>query len=266
MFLIIFSSGILFQKYIGVWWVKENILGYSSVTNNREEVKLEEIDKSNLMVALAFGQSNSANYGSQLNTSVRNVYNYYQGNLYVAKDHMLGADGRGGSVWPVLGDVLIDNKLFESVIFATIGESASAISRWRPPGDLYQRLVETIKSLQRSGITITHLLWHQGETDAKLDTEKEQYIRDFVVLKNGIRSLGVKAPIYVSIASRYRGESGDLKIQNAQKELTLKFSDVFPGPNTDQLGDEYRYDGTHFSDTGLKKTAELWYLAIKENK
>ena len=102
--LIVFSAGILFQKYIGVWWVKENILGYSSVTNNREEVQLEEIDKSKLMVALAFGQSNSANFGNQLNTSVHNVYNYYQGDLYLAKDHMLGADGKGGSVWPCVVD------------------------------------------------------------------------------------------------------------------------------------------------------------------
>ena len=152
------------------------------------------------------------------------------------------------------------------MIFATIGESASAISRWRPPGDLYQRLVETIKSLQRSGITITHLLWHQGETDAKQDTGKEQYIRHFLSMKNGIRSLGVQAPIYVSIASRYRDESGDLNIQKAQKEIILKFPDVFPGPDTDQLGDAYRYDGTHFSSKGMKEAAMLWYQAIKENK
>lgn len=264
--MIVFSAGILFQKYIGVWWVKEKIWGYSSVTNAREEVQLEEIDKSKLMVALAFGQSNSANFGNQLNTSVHNVYNYYQGNLYVAKDHMLGADGRGGSVWPLLGDVLIDNKLFDSVIFATIGESASAISRWSPPGDLYQRLVKTIKSLQKNGISITHLLWHQGETDAKQDTGKEQYIRHFVAMKNGIRALGIKAPIYVSIASRYRDEPGDIKIRNAQNEIILKFPDVFSGPDTDQLGDAYRYDGTHFSSKGMKKAAVLWYQAIEENE
>lgn len=162
--------------------------------------------------------------------------------------------------------MLTKNKHFSAVIFATIGVSGSKILQWAPNGNLYDKLMDTIESLHNSGYTITHLLWHQGETDAKLDTAQEQYMRHFISMKNGIRAMGVDAPLYVSIVSRYKNESADNKIRNAQQGSIRQFPDVFSGPDTDQLGDEYRYDGTHFSGKGMTRVAQLWLHSLEEKR
>ena len=68
------------------------------------EVRCADIPRGSLMVALAFGQSNSANFAQTRSVSKSNVFSYYGGRCYVAQDPMPGATGIGGSVWPVLGD------------------------------------------------------------------------------------------------------------------------------------------------------------------
>ena len=49
---------------------------YYSDTSNKHEVPCESIDLSNTMVALAFGQSNSANSGGTRYSPKQSVYNF----------------------------------------------------------------------------------------------------------------------------------------------------------------------------------------------
>ena len=80
-----------------------------------------------------------------------------------------------------------------------------------------------------------------------------------------IRSQGVNAPIYISIASRCWERSGDPGIQNAQRALVQLKQGILAGPNTDILGLEYRYDGCHFSGRGLDAVADLWLDALTKH-
>jgi Carbohydrate esterase, sialic acid-specific acetylesterase len=228
----------------------------------RIEAPISMLPSQRVMVALVFGQSNSANFGETPRTAKEGVYSFYHGTLYLAQDPLPGANGDGGSVWTRLGDKIIADGLYDAVVFVPLGLGRSEIARWKSDGDLHPRILEAINELKNKQLTITHLLWHQGEQDAYLKTSKQEYKRMFLDMLSSIRKQGVNAPIYVSIATRCQKERGNLEIQQAQGELVDRPMGIYPGPNTDLLGFAYRYDGCHFSDEGLKQVAALWLQAL----
>ena len=233
-------------------------------TSKKTEVDCKSIMQGKTMVALVFGQSNSANSGETLYTPKGNVYNFFNGKCYVASDPLLGTSGGGGSVWTRLGDKLIGQGLYENVILVSIGVGGTEIRRWTVSGDLHRRILDVIFRLKKKHIKITHMLWHQGESDKARKTSNGDYMRMFMDMLNGIRKHGIDAPIYVSVATRCGGGGAGYEIQQAQKELVNTDLKIFPGPDTDKLNTlDDRHDACHFSNSGLEKHAELWLQAIK---
>ncbi|HEY9615558.1 MAG TPA: sialate O-acetylesterase [Microcoleaceae cyanobacterium] len=228
----------------------------------RSEIDCRTIPRDRLMVALAFGQSNSANYGNRRLTAQKTVYNFHAGKCYRAVDPLLGADGNGGSVWTRLGNRIVQQKLYDRVLFTSIGVGGTEIQRWAPAGDLHPRITTAIQQLKAAGFNITHLLWHQGETDAEIGTPKEVYQQRFMAMLERIRVAGVQAPVYVSVTSRCGDRPPQPAIQQAQRELVNPAQGILLGPNTDELGDADRYDRCHFSASGLNKAADLWLQAL----
>lgn len=228
----------------------------------RTEIDCRAIPRDRLMVALAFGQSNSANFGNRRLTAQATVYNFHAGKCYRAVDPLLGADGNGGSVWTRLGNKIVEQGVFDRVLFTSIGVGGTAIQRWAPGGDLHPRITTAIQQLNTAGLTITHLLWHQGETDATLGTSQEQYQHRFSAMLESIRSAGVQAPIYVSVTSRCGDLPPQPTIQAAQRALVDPTQGILSGPNTDELGNTDRYDRCHFSASGLNRAADLWFKAL----
>lgn len=214
------------------------------------------------MVVVAFGQSNAGNHGETPYRSKGGVFNYYRGKLYEAQDPMLGASGNRGSVWTRLGDRIVANGLYDNVVFITIAEGGSPISRWAPGGDLHRRLVNVLAAVRAEGIVVTHLLWHQGEADAARGTSADEYKRMFREMAASIRKEGCRAPIYVAAASRGAGRLPVHSLNRAQRELVSPRDGIFPGPDTDRLGYAHRYDGTHFSREGIERVAELWFQSL----
>ncbi|HJU04298.1 MAG TPA: sialate O-acetylesterase [Nitrospiraceae bacterium] len=223
------------------------------------------ISRPRVMVALVIGQSHAANYGESPRTPKRDVYNFYKGNLYLAQDPLLGADHDGGSVWTRLGDILIERNLYDAVVFVPVALGGTEMARWHPGGDLHRSILDAIDHMHRQGLSPTHLLWHQGENDNLLKTGKDSYKRMFSEMLASIRAHGVNAPIYVSIATLCGKHKPYLPIQEAQAELIDRSVGIYPGPNTDTLGLEFRYDGCHFSDEGLDREAELWVASLAGN-
>jgi hypothetical protein len=221
-----------------------------------------------MMVALTFGQAGSSNAGETPKKANGKVFNFYNGKIYLAEDPLLGASGDGGSVWTRLGDQLIERALYDTVIFAPIGVGGSAIANWQPGSDLHDKLLQTIRKIQQSGLTITHLLWHQGESDALRHTDKEEYQTMFRTMLANIRNEGVTAPIYVAISSSARCKKikSDSAIRQAQEQLVDNSNGIFSGPDTDILGLADRFDGCHFSDQGLEKMSTLWFEALTDMK
>jgi hypothetical protein len=264
-----FLAGVLFQKYYTVDRLLRDLGLRSELTyqlHGRKPVARPLPDPGRLMVALVFGQSNSSNFANARSASKKATYNFFSGDLYTARDPMIGANGMGGSVWPLLGDSLQDNGLYDTVVFATIGVASSSIVRWAPGGDLHPRLLDTIDELSEADLPITHLLWHQGETDAQLGTTPEAYIRAFHSMLQSIRERGVEAPVYVSLATRCYEIDRAEALRGAQKALRDPLQGILPGPDTDALGPEYRYDGCHFSAKGVVAAAGLWLRALSDQR
>lgn len=263
-------GGILFQKYYSVGQllqvigVRNRTLPASPAPIQRAEVPSSSVRSKRVMVALVFGQSNSANFGESPHKAREGVYNFYKGKLYAAQDPLLGANGNGGSVWTRLGDKLITSKQYDAVVFVSLGVGDTEIARWKPDGDLHPSLLlEAIRDLKEQNLSITHLLWHQGESDAILKTSMSAYKTMFLEMLSSIRKQGVDAPIYVSVATRCYKRREDKEVRQAQQELVNPFQGIYAGPDTDGLGLCDRYDGCHFSNEGLEKFAELWLEKLK---
>ncbi len=218
------------------------------------------------MVALAFGQANSANAGESPKTANEKVFNFFNGKLYRAQDPLLGASGDGGSVWTRLGDELVKRRLYDTVIFAPIGVGATKLAHWQPGEVLHDRLLQAIRGLRDSGLAITHLFWDQGGSDTIARTSKEAYQQMFQAMLASIRREGVTAPIYVAIstAARCKKHHPDPEIRKAQQQLIDISNGILPGPDTDTLGLADRYDGCHFTEEGLEKVTLQWLDVLTE--
>ncbi len=211
------------------------------------------------MVALLLGGSNAANEGESPRVANERVFNVFNGRLFRAEDPLLGSTGEGGSVWTRLGDELIERKLYDEVVFVPMAVGDSEIARWRPGGDLHRGLIQRIREARSTmGLTFTHILWDQGVRDALRKTSKAAYQEAFRTMLDSIRKEGVTAPIYVSVATRCGKEKPNRTIQGAQTELVSSMTGIYEGPNTDTLGLEYRFDGCHFTEEGLRRAALLW--------
>ncbi len=242
-------------------------------TDSLEEVSITELksDK-HTMIALTFGQSNAGNRGQKRYTSHhKNVLVYNDGKLYRAKDPLPGATGPGGSVWSILGDMLIDSGLFKKVIFIPIAIGNTAINCWAR-GECYDKLNKTLRHLDSAKIKLTHIFWHQGESDNLNNTSRQQYKNDLAVLLKTFRDHNQKAGFYVSIAS-YHNEAitkplgVDTVIRHAQEEFIKENKEVLKGPDTDVLIYAiHRWDAVHFSEYGMKQFAASWLRAIRKQE
>ncbi len=222
--------------------------------------------KPRTMVALVFGQSNAGNWGEGRKTANPRVLSFFRGRWARAKDPLPGANGNGGSVWTRLGDKVLAAKLYDRVVFVPASISASQISEWSPGGLLHPDLLRNIREAQQAGLIFTHLVWHQGESDAALGTSPKDYQERFLAMLGAIRALGVDAPAFVAVATRCGQYLPNETIRSAQSGVVNPALGIFAGPDTDQLGPEYRRDGCHFSNVGLEAHADMWLKVIRENE
>lgn len=247
-----------------------NVSAQTSELTNREEVDFQKIKSST--VIFTFGQSNSANYGQKqyLYTSKHNVYNYFKGKIYRAQDPLLGATGPGASVWGRLGDQLIEEGLTHAVTIIPIGIGGVTVGSWAKGGENHALLEKTLDDLLAHDVHIDCICWHQGESDNIKNTSTEQYMKQFLTIREAFRERGIEAPIVVAVASYHplclEEDNGCSKdIRNAQKRLAKEYKDIYPGPDTDKLNKCYqRADGIHFSHVGQQQHAALWVKALRK--
>lgn len=221
------------------------------------------------LVLLVMGQSNAANAGeTKYEAHCKNTFNYFAETLYPLTDPLKGANGEAGSVWSRLGDKIVEHNFARTVIIVPCAFGGTRIEQWIPGGDLNHLIGETVQHLNNSGLKVTHVLWHQGESNHVLvsgglpaEQNAANYTVNFHLLVNYLRNMGIEAPIYPAMATRCAG-APDFVLQEAQRNLADDSLKIFNGPNTDSLDNAYRYDNCHFSKTGLNVHAQLWLEAI----
>lgn len=221
------------------------------------------------MICLAFGQSNAGNYGNGAYVCKNEVYNYYKGEIYVAKEPLLGPDGGGSSVWTRVADMLIDSGLYKKVIIVPCAIGGTSVKCWSE-GHCKDKLIETLDYLKKDNIKLTHIFWDQGETDNVDKTTSSQYKGRLIQVINIIRDKEFKAPFFTSITSYFPYNNDNLNgidpdITRAQLEVVKEVENIKQGPNTDSLNlAYYRADAVHFTEKGLDKLAQKWFEKIKQ--
>lgn len=230
----------------------------------RTEVDCKQFEDPGSAIIVTFGQSNAANEGELGPQPAPGVFNFsfFDAKCYVALDPLLGATGKGGSVWSHLGNELVRAGRYRRVLIAPMAVGGSRVQAWAPGGLHSSRIVDMHRALEAAGLRATHILWHQGESDVP-STSEADYVASFVSMLEGMRRIGFDAPVYVAVASVCRN-AGSEAIRRAQEGLPRLAAGVYPGPDTDELDRvRWRPDGCHFSAEGLQMHADLWLRALR---
>jgi hypothetical protein len=237
--------------------------GSCNDVGGRVRVSGSEIVRGRTAVMLIFGQSNGANSGDSPYVPRRRVFNFnlFDGHCYIAKDPLLGATERLGNFAGRMADTLIERGHFDTVVLAPIGVGGSMVEEWTTGGARHRRLQIAVKRAMDASLTFTHLLWHQGESNAACNTDPKLYAACLLNIHGAIRSYGVNAALYVAQASVCRSPPNEA-IRSAQRAVLNPSLGIRAGPDTDTIGLGDRYDGCHMNESGLNKHAELWVEAL----
>jgi hypothetical protein len=212
-------------------------------------------------VLLIAGQSNAANSAAQRHQTRHpdRVLNFMGGRCYVAASPLLGSNGFAGEYWTLMSDELIETGAFDRVVLAPVAVGGSNIAQWAKGGALNASMIPLVQDLV-THYRVTHVLWHQGESDFALRTDPAQYKEQFLSFVDTLRANAVDADVFVSTATRcLPGWSDPNAIQKAQKELVAAQSSFRPGVDTDKLlSPQDRYDDCHMAESGEVKTAKAW--------
>jgi len=223
-------------------------------------------------VLLIIGQSNAANHAQRKFTTQypNNVVNYFEGQCYVASSPLLGATGQGGEFITPLADRLIAKGTYKNIVIIAAAVTGSPISRWVRHGDLNESLIALMKDVQKK-FRITDVIWHQGETDAstRMSTTAKVYVSSFHSLVGTLTERKVRAPIFVSIATRCNAGDNWSEVNpvGIGQRMLIDNEKIFLGADTDKLVElTDRYDSCHFSESGQMKVAEAFADSISAVK
>jgi Carbohydrate esterase, sialic acid-specific acetylesterase len=250
------------QIFLSVVDTYENVdlnRGSFNDVRDRRRVELNDVVQGRTAVFLVFGQSNGANSGDTPYVPSRRVFNLnmFDGQCYVAKDPLLGTTERGGNFAGRMADMLIEAGLFDSVVLTPISVGGSRIEEWTTGGARHRRLQVAIKRALDYGLQFTHLLWHQGETNARYDPDGPLYAACFMDIHAALRRYGIHAPVYVAQATVCDSPPNGI-IRAAQRAVVDPAAGILAGPDTDTIGFSDRYDNCHMAESGLIKHAKLW--------
>jgi Carbohydrate esterase, sialic acid-specific acetylesterase/Secretion system C-terminal sorting domain len=181
--------------------------------------------------------------------------------------------------WARLGDLLA-KRLNVPILFygASLGgistdywrrSAAGEDLRFEKPifiaaaGMPYRALKATLQQYAtRTGIRA--VLWQQGESDDINSTTT--YVNNMKFVIDKIRQDSRKPDLAWVIARSSLNPTYHQNVIDAQNQLIQQVSNVFEGPNTDNINQYLdRYDGIHFMSNGLDKAATLWDLSLNDN-
>jgi hypothetical protein len=225
-------------------------------------IPLEQFRSTDTMWLLCLGQSNAANSGDRPRGVQRNVFNYFDGAIYPAKDPLLGATGRGSSMWTAVGAELVRRKLATNVVLVPLAVGATSIERWQLGTAIGNKLAAILTSLVEQQIKLDFVLWDQGESDARMASQT--YSEKLLQLEKTFALSGQRTPMIVAFASRTRrGVSAEVR---RGQEIAIDLSGcIYPGPDLDALvGAELRHDGLHFSTASQDRLASLWVDSLQK--
>ncbi|MEI6647464.1 MAG: sialate O-acetylesterase [bacterium] len=233
-----------------------------------ETAKVEHVGIGEVFVTA--GQSNSANHGRPTQVAKEDrvsTCDYKTGLWQHCADPQPAASGRGGSPWPLLGDLLVQ-KFKCPVGFICVGVGSTAVGQWATPTGCYPRLKMALQRVGKQGCRA--VLWHQGESDSIAGTPAEGYAKKLTqVIEQSRQDAGWQVPWGVALASFHPSPVATPERQQAviegQKLVLAKVAGVFHGPETDSFHTRgFLGDSVHFNAQGLAAHAQGWADALNK--
>lgn len=254
----------LWQRYFGVHQLLLN-LGLRTVEYNQTEQRaiIDIKTLENPLVLLIAGQSNVANSVSILSQTQLPIYNFYRGILYQAKDPLLGATGKGGSIWLEVSRLLLEQTSATAIVLINVARDNSSIIDWQGNGQYQHLLNIAIEEAETAKLPVNLILWGQGERDAIDGMSQATYQQYLSLLIKQTKSYLPLSPVLVSKSSRCYGFAVSKNISQAQQAIITKYDHVLMGANTDIYGAQYRFDGCHFNELGRNAIAQDWAEKIQ---
>ncbi|MYL85097.1 SGNH/GDSL hydrolase family protein [Desulfovibrio aerotolerans] len=236
-------------------------------TSGREGAPCRDFLGARPLVVLVIGQSNVANAALGEFTPGNRIGNYFAGQCFAAKNPLLGTSGERASAVLDFADAAIGQGLFDSALIVPLAVQGSSVFHWARHGELRPVLDGAVRRLQREGIAVNLVLYHQGEADCLVSLSGDRYALALDNVIHDLRRMGVKAPIVVSPVSRYKTldcpDSDPAacsricpEIRQAQAAIVDPSQGIFAGPDTDMAVPE-RFDGYHMTDAGRRRFAAL---------
>ncbi|MCC0022604.1 MAG: hypothetical protein H6874_00100 [Hyphomicrobiaceae bacterium] len=205
------------------------------------------------MHVLVFGQSNVANR-VRPTRACKWAKVHFDGHVSELSDPIPGASGRKGSVWSRVAHLVKRSGQFQSFCITNVAKGSTSVADWLPEGELFAALCDQAAHAEAINRPVTCVFFHQGERDNFLGTTAADYFETFKRIHSGLILRLGSLPIIVCQASHRAGITSEA-VRNAQNQIQGQL-DVVPGPDTDLLGDEFRYDGTHLNALGADRFAQ----------
>jgi hypothetical protein len=214
------------------------------------------------MRILVIGQSISSNCNQFVYGKIDNVFQIGKdGAVKAAADPFEWADCDKGSMWMPLGKKIIEAGLADKVIFMPIGLGGTSVMDWMSGGRAFSKLNDAIGVIKQQKITFDFVLWHQGSSD--FGTSKDDYVSRLSSVIAYVNKNVQVGKWLIAIHSRCWGTM-DLNIEAAQRVVGAQAQNGhFLGPDTNTLGDEYRFDTCHLNQRGQEQMATMWLESIK---
>lgn len=216
-------------------------------------------------VLLVAGQSNAGNHAQQRYASTHGaqVAGFFGGRCTIARSPLLGASGQWGEPWTPLANRLIASGAYDQVVLVPAAIGGSSAELWTRGGRLHPILSDAIAEARASQYAITHVLWYQGESDYFAQTPGTKYRSELADIFDSMREDGVKAPIFIAVATRCNAISPQWTRDNpiAHVQRTYRESDpsVHLGVDSDMLlSRDDRFDDCHLGPAGVDKVVASW--------
>lgn len=239
--------------------------GYNTTTS-RTAVLPALVAGQTTKVILAIGQSNIAStvnavYSPTHAAMIQNL-NILDGRLYQWAEPMLGASQHsGGGAWlGRFGDKKINAGFCARLIIIPIASDNTTVAQWND-GNMAWRITQALALVTKLGLTLSHILWMQGEADKVAGTTANAYTSALQAIVTTIRNAGFTCPFVVSQTSWISGATGSA-VRTGQANAVSAPLNIVLGPDTDTLDGSKRHDNTHFNATGADECATLWAAAI----
>jgi hypothetical protein len=214
-------------------------------------------------VILVLGQSNAANHAQTRTAADSSHYSFYSSKFYPLVDPLPGCTGNGGSPWPSFAEALAA-ATDRQVVVACLAVSGTGIAQWLPGQPNFLRVKETVAQLSTAGLTVSGIVWHQGETDANLRTRTADYAQLLEQLVVALRVLAPGVSIFVCKVSSTAPETPlSTSVRTAQQKVIDTHPFVFAGVDTDTFEPQMRSDGIHFTLLGAELFGKLMAAAVR---